>query len=63
LKILEGGNEGKRGVAKDYLGLQGSDDESGTMDESKEPLPCGEDVESDCKRNGTESGDSIVKGV
>ena len=29
---------GKRGIAKGYLGLQGRGDESGTMDESKEPL-------------------------
>ena len=58
------GEEGKRGktrLAKGYLGLQGSDDESGTMDESEEPLPCGEDLESDCRRNRTKSGDSIVQ--
>lgn len=51
---------GKRAIAMDYLGLQGTGDESGTMDESKKPLPCGEDLESDCKRNGAEPSDSIV---
>ena len=62
-EILRGGKRGKTRLAKGYLGLQGSDDESGTMDESKEPLSSGEDVEGDCKRNGTKSGDSIVQGV
>ena len=38
IENLRGGNEGKRGIAKGYLGLQGSDDETGAMDESKEPL-------------------------
>jgi hypothetical protein len=51
---------GKRAIATGYLGLQGTGDESGTMDESKEPLSSGEDMESDCKRNGAEPSDSIV---
>jgi hypothetical protein len=51
---------GKRAIAMGYLGLQGTGDESGTMDESKEPLSSGEDMESDCKRNGAEPSDSIV---
>jgi hypothetical protein len=46
---------GKRWIAKGYLGLQGTGDESGTMDESKKPLSCREDVESDFKRLGTKS--------
>ena len=38
IEFLRGGNGGKTRLAKGYLGLQGSDDESGTMDESEEPL-------------------------
>lgn len=52
---LDSGKIGKRGIAKGYLGLQGTGDESRAMDESKEPLPCGEDMESDFKRLRTES--------
>ena len=32
------GKRGKTRLAKGYLGLQGTGDESGAMDESKEPL-------------------------
>ena len=46
---------GKTGIAKGYLGLQGARHDKGTMDESEKPLPCGEDMESDFKRNGTKS--------
>ena len=44
-----------KAFAKDYLGLQGSDDETGAMDESEKPLPCGEDVGSDCERFESQS--------
>lgn len=44
-------------IAKGYLGLQGTEDESGAMDESEEPLSCGEDMESDFKRLRIESVD------
>ena len=37
-RFLRGGKRGKTRLAKGYLGLQGTGDESGTMDESKEPL-------------------------
>ena len=46
---------GKRGIAKGYLGLQGTGDETRAVDESEKPLPCGENMESDCKPLGTES--------
>ena len=42
-------------IAKRYLGLQGSDDETRAVDESEKPLPCGENMESDFKRLRTES--------
>ena len=42
-------------IAKRYLGLQGMEDETGTMDESEKPLSCGEDMESDFKRLRAES--------
>ena len=63
IENLRGGKGRKTRLAKGYLGLQGSEDETGAMDESKEPLSSGEDVESNCRRNGTKSGDSIVQGV
>lgn len=46
---------GKTGIAKGYLGLQGTRHDKGAMDESKESLPCREDMESDFKRLGIES--------
>ena len=48
--VFGGGRAGKTRLAKGYLGLQGSDDETGAMDESEKSLPCGEDVGSDCRR-------------
>ena len=54
-EILRGEMERKGRIAKGYLGLQGTGDESGTMDESEKPLPCGEDLESNCRRLGTKS--------
>jgi len=50
LSPAKGFEWGETWLAKDYLGLQGSDDETGAMDESKEPLPRREDMGSDCKR-------------
>jgi len=50
LSPARGFEAGKTRLAKGYLGLQGSDDETGAMDESEKSLPCGEDVGSNCKR-------------
>lgn len=54
-RFFERGKRGKTRLAKGYLGLQGSDDETGAMDESEKPLPCGQNMESDFKRLGAES--------
>ena len=45
----------KRRIAKGYLGLQGTGDETRAVDESEKPLSCGENMESDFKRLGIES--------
>lgn len=55
LREKRGFKAGKTGIAKGYLGLQGTRHDKGAMDESKESLPCGEDMESDFKRFGIES--------
>ena len=54
---------GKRGIAKGYLGLQGTGDESRAMDESKKPLPCGEDMESNCRRFEAQSINAAVQSL
>jgi hypothetical protein len=54
---------GKRGIAKGYLGLQGTGDESGTMDESEKPLPCGEDMESDFRGIEAKPSDFAFQGI
>lgn len=46
---------GKTGIAKGYLGLQGTRHDKGAMDESEKPLSCRENMESDFKRLGIES--------
>lgn len=54
---------GKRGIAKGYLGTQGTGDETGAVDESEKPLSCGEDMESDCKRLGIKSVNSAFESL
>lgn len=58
-KILNGENlvfgGWKTGIAKGYLGTQGTRHDKGAMDESEKLVSCGEDMESDFKRLGIES--------
>jgi len=54
---------GKTGIAKRYLGLQGRDDETRAVDESEKPLPSGEDLESDFRRSWVEPVNSTFQGI